>query len=316
MTIHGRTWFAAFAAAAAALHFAPSAHAYDCNSNGIDDCVDIAAGDLSVLLGHWGPSPFVGGTCSTPAWATLIQFAPDAAVVTSESLRAAIIATGLPWRIRDNASNIEMLLVPPGSFMMGCSASDLAACWSDEFPVHEVTLTQATYVGRTEVTQAQWQAVTGYNPSAFSGQPDNPVEMVSWNTIQGFLSQTGLRLPTEAEWEYSCRAGTTTAFYNGSTDDATLTTLAWYYYNTCVGGTGCTTHPVAGKLPNALGLYDILGNVWEWCSDWHGDYSASSVTDPTGPSSGSYRVARGGSLYNTSAWCRAAWMSRQAPGPT
>ncbi len=122
-----------------------------------------------------------------------------------------------------------------------------------------------------------------------------------------------MRLPTEAEWEYSCRAGTTTAFYNGSTDDSTLGSLAWYASNACEAAAGCETQMVATRLPNALGLYDMLGNVWEWCSDWHGDYSASSVTDPTGPSTGSDRVARGGSIYNASAWCRAA--NRGTYGP-
>ena len=273
---------------------------------GFDGNGVVAAGDLSVLLGHWGPSPFGEGHCSTPAWATLIQFTPDPTVVTDALLRSAIIATGLPWRVVDTATGIEMLLVPPGVFDMGCSASAAAACWSDEFPVHEVALTQAIYVGRTEVTQDQWQAEMGYNPSYYGARPNNPVEMVSWNTIQGFLSRSGMRLPTEAEWEYSCRAGTTTAFYNGSTDDSTLGSLAWYASNACEAAAGCETQMVATRLPNALGLYDMLGNVWEWCHEWHGDYSASSVTDPTGPSSGSSRLWRGGCWLNYSNYCRAS----------
>jgi formylglycine-generating enzyme required for sulfatase activity len=141
----------------------------------------------------------------------------------------AIIVTGLPWRVRDNASNIEMLLVPPGTFTMGCSASSSHACFPDESPLHQVTLS-AFYMGRYEVTQAQWLTEMGSNPSNFQGAsyPDaasRPVEMVSWNMIQPFCTQNSLRLPTEAEREYAYRAGTTTAFHsmgpfpNGTNDD-------------------------------------------------------------------------------------------------
>ncbi len=270
----------------------------------------VGGGDIAIIFSNWGPTPFGGGTCGIPAWATLIQFMPDPAVVTDANLRSAIIATGLPWRVRDNASNIEMLLVPPGTFMMGCSqGSNQYGCYDWELPVHQVTLTNAFYMGRTEVTQAQWQAEMGNNPSYFvaaNGYPgsfDRPVEQVSWNTIQGFLSQNSLRLPTEAEWEFACRAGTTTPFYNGSTDDNTLTTLAWYSVNNSPYG----TKQVAAKLPNALGLYDTLGNVWEWVNDWWEYYpSASPVTNPHGPISGSYRVHRGGSWNLNSYYCRAS----------
>ena len=205
--------------------------------------------DLAILLGNWG-------NCA-PTWATVLEWAPDAAVVTDATLRNAIIATGLPWRVRDNGTNIEMLLVPGGTFTMGCSPGD-AECGSDESPAHQVTLTNAFYMGKTEVTQAQWQAKMGNNPSFFvagNGYPgsfDRPVEQVSWDTIQSFNSATGLRLPTEAEWEYACRAGTTTARYGE------VNAIAWYYQNWTIFG----TQPVAGKLPNALGLYDTLGNVW------------------------------------------------------
>ncbi len=275
----------------------------DLDGNGM-----VAGGDLAQLFASWGASPFAGEHCTMPAWATLIQFMPDPAVVSNPTLRAAIIATGLPWRVRDNASNIEMLLIPPGTFNMGCSqGSDQYGCYGHEQPVHQVTLTNAFYLGRTEVTQAQWIAEMGSNPSYFGGQPNNPVEQVSWNTIQGFLSQNSLRLPTEAEWEYACRAGTTTPFYNGSTDDNTLSTLAWYYYNTCSGGSGCGTRPVATKLPNGFGLYDTLGNVWEWVNDYWEYYPSSNpVTNPQGPVTGSYHVFRGGSWNNDSLICRAS----------
>jgi formylglycine-generating enzyme required for sulfatase activity len=245
---------------------------------------------------------------STPSWATLLEAAPNPSVVTNPTLPGSIIATGYPWRVRDNGTGIEMLLVPPGTFDMGCiQGSDSDGCNWWEQPVHTVTLTNAFYIGRYEVTQAQWQARMEFNPSFFQGQadsPSRPVEQVSWNTIQGFLSATGLRLPTEAEWECACRAGTTTPFHsgpgfpNGTTDDNLAGQIAWYYYNTCSGGSFCGTMPVGGKAANALGLHDMLGNLWEWCNDWYGNYSSAPQTDPTGPGAGGYRVVRGGSWSN------------------
>ena len=241
-----------------------------------------------------------------PTWATLLEAFPDPAVVTDANLRAAIMASGFAWRVRDNAANIEMLLVPGGTFMMGCSPGD-AQCGGDEIP-HEVTLTNAFYMGKTEVTQAQWLAKMGSNPSYFSGYSDSPLRPVevSWNMIAstgGFISVTGLRLPTEAEWEYACRAGTTTARYG------VLNDIAWHTSNA-----GVTTHAVATKLPNALGLYDTIGNVWEWCQDWEGAYSLGKVTNPTGPATGSYRLCRGGTWYNDSLYCRASRRGSRTPG--
>jgi formylglycine-generating enzyme required for sulfatase activity len=242
-----------------------------------------------------------------PSWATLIEELPDPAVVTNATLRNAIAATGLAWRVRDNASQIEMLLVPPGTFNMGCSASNLYGCYSNENPVHAVTLTNAFYLGRYEVTQAQWTARMGWNPSVFqfesaevpAAQVSNrPVDSASWNSIQGFLSATGLRLPTEAEWEYAYRAGTTTAFHsmpgfpNGTNDDNQVGTIAWFNSNS-----PGQTRPVGGKAANALGLHDMAGNLWEWVNDWFGEYSSGGQTNPQGPETGSIRVARGGSWY-------------------
>jgi len=243
----------------------------------------------------------------------VIEFLPNPAVVTDATMRAAITATGLAWRVRDTATQMEMVLVPPGTFTMGCTASSVNACSSNENPTHSVTLTQPFYMGRYEVTQSQWVARMPSNPSNFQGAsyPDaanRPVEQVSWNTIQGYLSVTGMRLPSEAEWEYACRAGTTTAFNNGSSDDASwplrVGTIAWYLSNS-----GNQTHVVGGKVANALGLFDMSGNVSEWVSDWYDGtyYSVSPLTNPLGPvSGGTDRVLRGGSWYTDSGLVRSS----------
>jgi formylglycine-generating enzyme required for sulfatase activity/tRNA A-37 threonylcarbamoyl transferase component Bud32 len=187
---------------------------------------------------------------------------------------------------------IQMVLVRGGTFTMGCTSEQGSDCDSDETPTHSVTVNDF-YIGKYEVTQAQWQAVMGSNPSYFKG--DNlPVETVSWNDVQEFIrklnAQTGktYRLPTEAEWEYAARGGAQSRGYRYSGSN-TVGNVAWYS-----GNSGNTTHPAGQKLPNELGLYDMSGNVWEWCSDRYGAYSSSSQTNPSGPSSGSYRVFRGG----------------------
>ena len=204
-----------------------------------------------------------------------------------------------------------MLLVPPGTFNMGCSRFDGGLCNSSERPVHQVTLTRAFYLGRYEVTQAQWQARMGNNPSFFSGNPNRPVEQVSWNDVAGFNTATGFRLPTEAEWEYSCRAGTTRAIHytsrqhpNGSNSTVYLYNIAWFN-----GNAATRTHNVGGKDPNGFGFYDMSGNVMEWCNDWFGAtyYSASPSTDPAGPSTGTSRVLRGGGWGAYSFYCRSSY---------
>ena len=265
--------------------------------------------DLAFVLSGWG-------VCPSPTWATVLEWAPNPDVVTDANLRTAIVASGFAWRVRDNVANIEMLLVPAGTFTMGCSASNSYACYSDESPTHQVTLS-AFYIGRYEVTQAQWTAKMGSNPSFFvlangySPDTTKPVEQVSWNMIASgstsFMSLTGLRLPTEAEWEYAYRAGTTTAFHsyaaqpNGFNDDTLVGNIAWYDANA-----GSQTHAVGGKFANALGLHDMAGNVWEWCQDWYGSFSSASVTNPTGPTTGSTRLVRGGGWKNNSLNCRSS----------
>jgi formylglycine-generating enzyme required for sulfatase activity len=199
---------------------------------------------------------------------------------------------------------MELVLIRPGSFMMGSEGGNFA----DEKPVHKVTITKPFYIGKCEVTQGEWQAVMGTNPSSFKGEK-NPVETVSWNDCQTFIAklnekvaQGAFRLPTEAEWEYACRAGSSTAFCYGD-DEKQLGDYAWYS-----GNRSETTHPVGKKKPNAWGLYDMHGNVWEWCQDWYGSgyYSDGPDSDPQGPSSGLTRVLRGGSWSYDPVSCRSA----------
>ena len=261
--------------------------------------------DLAFVLSGWG-------VCPGPSWATVLEATPDAAVVTNATLRNAIAASGLPWRVRDNASNIEMLLVPAGTFIMGCSASAQFSCSSNETPLHQVILS-AFYIGRYEVTQAQWTATMGINPSSFSrysDSPSRPVERVSWNMITGsggFNSATGLRLPTEAEAEFACRARTTTARYG------VLNDIAWHTSNA-----GGTTHAVATKLPNALGLYDTIGNVREPCQDWYSStyYASSPSANPINTTAATWRALRGGDWSTTtgSTYCRSSGRNFISPG--
>jgi formylglycine-generating enzyme required for sulfatase activity len=263
-------------------------------------------------------------------WAEVIEAEVDPAVVTDAGFRDAIKATGLPWRVRDKGTNIEMLLIPPGEFVMGKSRGDDQAD-ENELPAHEVTLTKAFYLGRYEVTQQQYARVTKLTPSWYAKfvaplaealmrdgatkseaeaevrawkapqpAPDAkgkewPVECVSWKDCTAFCKMTGMRLPTEAEWEYACRAGTRTPTY-GEVDE-----VAWWR-----GNSKSKTHAVGTKRANALGLHDMLGNVLEGVNDSWGDYSADPQTDPRGPSTGSYRVFRGGCSSNSSSYCRAS----------
>ena len=257
--------------------------------------------DLAIVLSRWG------GECTVPEWATLVEFYPDPDVIYDEDLRASITATGLPWRVRDAATGIEMLLVPPGSFEMGCSASNAGYCEPQELPVRTVEITQAFYLARYELTQAVWTSVAGSNPSFFQGinfpSPETrPVENVSWNSIQGFLAATSMRLPTEAEWEYAYRAGTQTAYHGtrdfpaGTNDDLLAPSLGWWGGLCCAGNGGRSPRLVGGLLANGFGLHDMAGNIWELVSDVYDAnyYANGDAVDPQGPSEGTLRIARGG----------------------
>ena len=202
---------------------------------------------------------------------------------------------------------MEFVYIRPGKFTMG---SDIDPEWGwqgVEKPKHEVTITKGFYLGKYEVTQAQYEAVIGSNPSEFYGEK-LPVEKVSWKAADEFCrkvsekTRRGVRLPTEAEWEFACRAGTTTERSYGS-DSAKLGEYAWYNENS-----GRDSHPVGQKKPNPWGLYDMYGNVWEWVADWYGAdyYSSSPSKDPTGPAKGSHRVLRGGAWRYVEHFCRSA----------
>ena len=204
----------------------------------------------------------------------------------------------------------RMKLVEAGTFQMGSTTGE-----SNEQPVHQVTLTKDYYMGETEVTQALWYAVMGQKPTTSYGSQwessyglgDNyPAYNVSWNDCQTFITKlnalTGVtfRLPTEAEWEFAAKGGNKSQGYTYAGSN-TLGDVAWYS-----GNSSTKTHEVKGKAPNELGLYDMSGNVWEWCQDWYGTYSSSAQTDPTGAASGSYRLLRGGSWIYDATYCRVA----------
>ena len=303
------------------------------------------------------PKPAPAATASPLSWAEVLEQNPDPKVVTDADFLKRITETKLPWRVKDKASGMEMLLVPPGKFVMGMSPGDTEAVELkkvfaknypkykySELPAHEVTITKAFYLGRTEVTQEQWMKVMGENPSKFqkgsNAERDrviakyieegltkqeaqekagaesnklltasNPVEKVSWDDCQKFCAKTGMKLPTEAQWEYACRAGVRKPRY-GEIDQ-----IAWWDENS-----NSTTNPVCQKAPNALGFYDMIGNVAEWTNDWYeGDYYKScegGVVDPTGPAQRELgaRVLRGGGWYYRAPLCRASARDFSAPG--
>ena len=211
-----------------------------------------------------------------------------------------------------NGVSFEMVEVRGGTFRMGATSEQDCDALDWEKPVHSVTLS-GYFIGKTEVTQALWKAVMGSNPSWFNGE-DLPVEFFSWNDCQEFIrklnSLTGqnFRLPTEAEWEFACRGGNNSRGYKYSGSNY-IDNVAWYRDNS-----GDKTHPVATKLPNELGIYDMSGNVWEWCSDWYGGYTSGAQTNSKGPYDGSHCVIRGGGWVSDAGLCRSSYRYYFSPG--
>ena len=205
----------------------------------------------------------------------------------------------------------NMVFVQGGTFDMGATSEQGSDAFNDEKPVHRVYL-PSFYIGKYEVTQEEWVAVMGCNPSNAKGAR-RPVENVSWDDCQKFIKKlnamTGkqFRLPTEAEWEYAARGGNKSNHYKYAGGN-TPNSVAW-----CDLNSGSSTHPVGEKVPNELGLYDMSGNVWEWCSDWYGRYGFGIQNNPKGPSSGSNHVYRGGSWDSNPIFCRVSLRSSDAP---
>ena len=229
----------------------------------------------------------------------------------------------IPGMFTVNGVSFQMVAVDGGTFTMGVDTVMVTEGDAnlDELPAHEVTVSSFS-IGQTEVTQELWEAVMGTNPSSFTGDLQRPVDQVSWEDCQEFIARlnaiTGkaFRLPTEAEWEYAARGGSKSRnnIYAGSDN---LDEVAWYYFNSYAQGIDSPdygTHVVGVKRGNELGLYDMSGNVNEWCADWYGNYTEDAQTDPVGPESGLRRVTRGGGWYSTPADCRTTFRNYEAPG--
>lgn len=238
----------------------------------------------------------------------LVCFLSGCAVITKER------AAPLSRKTFTNSLGMKFIYVPPGTFLMGTPADERGAGKDEK--QHQVTISRAFYLQTTEVTQGQWNMVMGNNPSFFKECGNNcPVEEVSWNDVREFIKRlnqmmgTGeYRLPTEAEWEYACRAGAKTPFNTGpclSTEEANYQGN-FPYFGCPPGQYQFETVKTGSYLPNSWGLYDMHGNVSEWCQDWKGEYPAGHVTDPEGPPLGRYRVIRGGSWGREASACRSA----------
>jgi formylglycine-generating enzyme required for sulfatase activity len=254
------------------------------------------AGELIAALGGW----------KQPAAATRMEppASPEPSVASSKAK---------PAPTYTNEIGMEFVLIPAGTFRMGSEDRE------SEKPVHEVRISKPFYMGTYPVTQGEWEAVIGKNPSEFKGTR-RPVERVSWEEAQAFIRKLNeredggaaarYRLPSEAEWEYACRAGTTTRYLFGD-DPSQLDRYGWYH-----GNASGETHPVGEKAPNAWGLYDMHGNVWEWVQDWYDKdyYGKSPKVDPAGPAGGSGRVLSGGCWYFDAVDARSAIRGGHAPG--
>ena len=209
-----------------------------------------------------------------------------------------------------NGVTFTMISVEGGTFTMGATPEQVSDAYDDEKPAHQVTLNDF-YIGKYEVTQELWTAVMGNNPSTYSGT-NLPVESVTWSDCQTFISKlnelTGktFRLPTEAEWEYAARGGNKSKGYKYSGSN-TLSDVAWY------SGNSSKPQKVGTKAPNELGIYDMSGNIWEWCSDWYGNYESSAQTNPTGPATGTARMIRGGGWDDVAKFCRVSLRTCMPP---
>jgi formylglycine-generating enzyme required for sulfatase activity len=286
--------------------------------------------DLARVLAGVGDGSSTGGAApELMSWVDAQRKAARQAVVEAKAAEERALAeakakaaaskarmvSGAPFEPGESLSlGLVVRWIPAGRFTMGSPSSEELR-YQDEVE-HEVLLSRGVFLAEAECTQGQWVAVMGSNPSNFKGT-DRPVEQVSWEEAEEFCRkltakhrQEGVlpegwewRLPTEAEWEYAARAGTT------GTRHGELDTIAWHG-----GNSGNETHAVKGKQSNTWGLYDMFGNVWEWCGDWYGDYPTGSVTDPSGPSSGSNRVSRGGSWINGAGRTRSAERRGGDPG--
>jgi sulfatase modifying factor 1 len=234
-------------------------------------------------------------------------------VIPSTPIKAQPQPPSVPPTWKDPVTGMEFVFIKGGCFVMGDTFGDGD---KDEKPVHQVCVDDF-YLGKYEVTQGQWEKVMGNNPSYFKNCGGNcPVEQVSWNDVQEFISRLNqrsgkrYRLPVEAEWEYAARSGGKREKWSGTSSEGELGQYAWYG-----GNSGSRTHPVGEKRPNGLGLYDMSGNVWEWCADWYGEnyYQGSPRNNPKGPDNGSYRVLRGGAWLNDPRLVRAAIRTWGAP---
>jgi len=250
------------------------------------------------------PATFTSTDPGTGDWFEVLAVTPDPAVVTDAEGRARMVATKLPWKVRDRKTGIVMLLCPPGEFMMGSPLVEAGR--SDHETQHRRAIRHPFYLSETEVTQEVWQKVMGANPAFFKGAK-NPVERVSWNDCQRFCAATGLRLPSEAEWEYACRAGTTTAYSFGDT-----ITKEQARFGSGDGPASC------GKSPaNPWGFHDMHGNVWEWVEDVYADYPKDAGTgEAVVTDEQNARVLRGGSWDSSPYGVRSSFRNSSAPDVT
>jgi formylglycine-generating enzyme required for sulfatase activity len=305
----------------------------DVNGDGLLDISD----PVYILQYLFSDGPPPGACQSGPVAARQVTFEPQPDISSTNVQDALAELNQRLQRLEGPPQSIEIALVdiPAGSFIMGYGGSD--PTWAQrEGPLHRVTITKAFKMGATEVTQAQFLAVMGWNPSAFAGCPECPVENVNWFDAQAFCriltekhraegkipDGASYRLPTEAEWEYACRAGTSTNFFFGDEqsciNNANVATCSqadeylWWNLNSPIG---LGPKPVGQKSPNPWGLHDMLGNVWEWCEDWHAPYPSGPATDPKGPASGNVKVARGGGWSDDIGSCRSSGV-RNEFGPT